>query len=215
MPGISDACKKIGLRFNLPIKLFLLDINEFFNNLQGLDGIGVNGEYTYVTDTTSLGIPNQLTYLGANKTVVEIGTNAFGNCEDITEIIMEALLGMQGSCLKVLIDPQIPNSVISRLINDVTEFYKEYNEVTESGVLKMLIESKGLKVEDVVKAFYIIILGGILLFNSKYFKHINDKLVSYKVPSYVFFYDEFPLNSTGKIDSVQLKETAREEVKKK
>ena len=42
-----------------------------------------------------------------------------------------------------------------------------------------------------------------------------DRLVSYKVPSYVFFYDEFPLNSTGKIDSVQLKETAREEVKKK
>ncbi len=28
LPGISDACKKIGLRFNLPIKLFLLDINE-------------------------------------------------------------------------------------------------------------------------------------------------------------------------------------------
>lgn len=42
-----------------------------------------------------------------------------------------------------------------------------------------------------------------------------DKLVSYKVPSYVFFYDEFPLNSTGKIDSMKLKENARKEVKNK
>lgn len=46
-------------------------------------------------------------------------------------------------------------------------------------------------------------------------KLVSDKLVSYKVPSYVFFYDEFPLNSTGKIDTMQLKENARKEVEKK
>lgn len=43
--------------------------------------VGENLGISYIINnslaTTSLGIPNQLTYLGANKTVVEIGTNAY------------------------------------------------------------------------------------------------------------------------------------------
>ena len=37
--------------------------------------------------------------------------------------------------------------------------------------------------------------------------HCNKRLPSYKVPKKIFFVEEFPLNSSNKLDMARLKET--------
>lgn len=85
----------------------------------------------------------------------------FSECvEELTDVILGAMEITYNSCLKVLLEPESMNLVLSKLPEDVLKKHLEEDSDIGGGMFRELAEKKGLKVKSVVGSFMMIIFGG-------------------------------------------------------
>ncbi|MGN0142696.1 MAG: TetR/AcrR family transcriptional regulator [Roseburia sp.] len=85
----------------------------------------------------------------------------FSDCvEELTDVILGAMQITYSSCLQVLLNPESMNLILSKLPDDVLEKHRQEDRGLGEGIFEELAEKKGLRVEELVGAFMMIIFGG-------------------------------------------------------
>ena len=80
--------------------------------------------------------------------------------EDLTDIILGAMEITYNSCLKVLLNPEAMNLILSKIPVEVLEAHRNEDSDMGNRLFKKLAEKNGLSVEAVVGSFMMIIFGG-------------------------------------------------------
>ena len=85
----------------------------------------------------------------------------FSDCvEELTDIILGAMEITFNSCLKVLLNPESMNLILSKIPMEVLDEHRKSDSDIGDGLFKSLAEKNELSVEAVVGAFMMIIFGG-------------------------------------------------------
>ncbi|MDC7293275.1 MULTISPECIES: TetR/AcrR family transcriptional regulator [unclassified Butyrivibrio] len=79
--------------------------------------------------------------------------------DEIADVILGAMEITTSSCLKVLLEPEAMNLVLSKLPDDLLERHREQDKHMGAGILEQLAARKGLNVEAVVGSFSMILFG--------------------------------------------------------
>jgi AcrR family transcriptional regulator len=86
--------------------------------------------------------------------------SAFSDCMDeVVDVILGAMEITYNSCLKVLLEPEAMNLVLSKLPDDLLEKHREQDKEMGAGIIEQLVAKKGLDVNAVVGSFSMILLG--------------------------------------------------------
>lgn len=80
--------------------------------------------------------------------------------EELTDIILQAIEMTYHSCLRVLLEPESMNLILSKIPDEVLEQHREHDSGVGDGWFQVLAQRKGLSVEAFVGAFMMIIFGG-------------------------------------------------------
>lgn len=85
----------------------------------------------------------------------------FSDCvEELTDVILGAMEITYHSCLKVLLNPESMNLILSKIPDEILEKHRKEDSDFSEGLFKGLAEKNGMSVESVVGAFMMIIFGG-------------------------------------------------------
>lgn len=85
----------------------------------------------------------------------------FSDCvEELTDIVLQAIQMTYDSCLRVLLEPESMNLILSKIPDEVLERHREHDSGVGDGLFQELAQRKGLSVEVFVGAFMMIIFGG-------------------------------------------------------
>jgi len=85
---------------------------------------------------------------------------AFSECMDeVVDVILGAMEITYNSCLKVLLEPEAMNLVLSKLPDDLLDAHREQDKEMGAGIIGQLVSKKGLDVNAVVGSFSLILLG--------------------------------------------------------
>lgn len=80
--------------------------------------------------------------------------------DEIVDVIMGAIMITQNSCLKVLLDPEAMDLVLSKLPKEVLEDHRQHDKSMGGGLFETIIADKGISVDQMSGAFTMILLGG-------------------------------------------------------
>ena len=85
----------------------------------------------------------------------------FSGCvEEFTDLILGAMQITYSSCLRVILNPESMNLILSRLPDDVLEKHRQHDSGMGEGLFEKLAAGKNFCVETLVGAFMMIIFGG-------------------------------------------------------
>ena len=85
----------------------------------------------------------------------------FSGCvEEFTDLILGAMQITYSSCLRVILNPESMNLILSRLPDDVLEKHRQHDSGMGEGLFEKLAAGKNYCVETLVGAFMMIIFGG-------------------------------------------------------
>lgn len=85
----------------------------------------------------------------------------FSGCvEELTDVIFGAMEITYDSCLKVLLNPESMNLILSKLPDDVLKKHREEDMSMGEGMIAALAMKKGMRVEALVGSFMMILFGG-------------------------------------------------------
>ncbi|SEM31700.1 MULTISPECIES: TetR/AcrR family transcriptional regulator [unclassified Butyrivibrio] len=85
---------------------------------------------------------------------------AFSECiDEIAEVILGAMEITTTSCLKVLLEPEAMNQVLSKLPEDLLQNHRDQDTRMGAGIIAKVAARKGLDVEAVVGSFSMILFG--------------------------------------------------------
>lgn len=85
----------------------------------------------------------------------------FSDCvEEITDVILGAIEITYNSCLKVLLNPESMNLILSKLPVEVLDKHREDDGDIAGGLFKEIAKKKGISVEALIGSFMMIIFGG-------------------------------------------------------
>ena len=85
----------------------------------------------------------------------------FSGCvEGFTDLILGAMQITYSSCLRVILNPESMNLILSRLPDDVLEKHRQHDSGMGEGLFEKLAAGKNFCVETLVGAFMMIIFGG-------------------------------------------------------
>ena len=79
--------------------------------------------------------------------------------DDIADVILGAMEITTNSCLKVLLQPEEMNQVLSKLPEDVLQKHRNQDTQMGAGIIAKVAARKGLNVEAVVGSFSMILFG--------------------------------------------------------
>lgn len=102
---------------------------------------------------------------GVQKIIIEknicMENPDFSGCVDeFTEVILGAMEITYNSCLKVLLNPESMNLILSKIPEDVLKKHREEDAEIGHGLFGDLAKKNGFNVEAVVGSFMMIIFGG-------------------------------------------------------
>lgn len=80
--------------------------------------------------------------------------------EEFTDIILGAMEITYNSCLKVLLNPESMNLILSKIPMEILDEHRKNDSDAGNGLFKSLAEKNGLSIEAIVGAFMMIIFGG-------------------------------------------------------
>ena len=85
----------------------------------------------------------------------------FSGCvEEFTDLILGAMQITYSSCLRVILNPESMNLILSRLPDDVLEKHRQHDSGMGEGLFEKLAAGKNYCVETLAGAFMMIIFGG-------------------------------------------------------
>ncbi|MDD6201539.1 MAG: TetR/AcrR family transcriptional regulator [Lachnospiraceae bacterium] len=85
----------------------------------------------------------------------------FSDCvNEITDVILGAMEITYNSCLKVLLEPESMNLILSKIPDEVLEKHRKNDSDFGEGLFKELATKNGMSVETLVGSFMMIIFGG-------------------------------------------------------
>ena len=84
----------------------------------------------------------------------------FKHTDEIVDVIMGAIEITQNSCLKVLLDPEAMELILSKLPEDVLKKHRQQDKDMGNGLFERVLQDKGMKVEEMSGAFTMILFGG-------------------------------------------------------
>lgn len=86
----------------------------------------------------------------------------FSGCvEKLTDVILGAMELTYDSCLKVLLNPESLQLILSKLPDEVLEKHRKEDRDMGAGIMAGLAMSRGMSVEALVGSFMMIIFGGL------------------------------------------------------
>lgn len=92
---------------------------------------------------------------------VTVNNLDFSNCvEELTDVILGAMEITYHSCLKVLLEPESMNLILSKIPNEVLEKHRKDDSDFGEGLFKGLAAKNEMSVDALVGAFMMIIFGG-------------------------------------------------------
>lgn len=80
--------------------------------------------------------------------------------DEIVDVIMGAIEITQNSCLKVLLDPEAMELILSKLPEDVLKKHRQQDKDMGNGLFERVLQDKGMNVEEMSGAFTMILFGG-------------------------------------------------------
>ena len=83
-----------------------------------------------------------------------------GCIEEFTDVILGAMEITYNSCLKVLLNPESMNLILSKLPDDILKNHREEDKSIGEGIIEAIALKKGMSVDALVGSFMMIIFGG-------------------------------------------------------
>lgn len=95
------------------------------------------------------------------KHIVPSQETDFSDCvEEFTDVILGAMELTFSSCLRVVLEPEAMNLILSKLPSELLEQHRKEDAGIGGNIFSMMAVRKGLKVEAVVGSFMMILFGG-------------------------------------------------------
>lgn len=123
-------------------EMLLFDVAQDFHGQ--VDEHMINGVYKIIQD----------------KKIFMDKLNFSGCVEELTDLILGAMEITYNSCLKVLLEPESMELVLSKLPNDVLAKHREDDSDMGAGMFKELAMKNNINVQALSGAFMMIIFGG-------------------------------------------------------
>ena len=80
--------------------------------------------------------------------------------DEVTDAILEGMSLIRTSCLKVLMNPESMNLILSKLDKDLLAKHMDHENVMDLSGLETMAKKKGINVDELAAAFTMILFGG-------------------------------------------------------
>ncbi|MBO4845429.1 MAG: TetR/AcrR family transcriptional regulator [Lachnospiraceae bacterium] len=98
--------------------------------------------------------------ISANNIDPEKKGSFLKHIDEIVDVIMGAIKITQDSCLKVLLNPESMELILSKLPEDVLKKHRQQDRNIGNGLFERVIADEGLNADEMAGAFTMILFGG-------------------------------------------------------